>query len=73
MIAVRGVTRHYRRGVEEIHALDNVSLTIDAGVFVAFMGPSGSGKSTLLNLVSGIDRPDAGDVIVAGQTLNGLT
>lgn len=73
MIAVRGVTRHYRRGVEEIHALDNVSLSIDAGVFVAFMGPSGSGKSTLLNLVSGIDRPDAGDVLVAGQVLNGLS
>jgi putative ABC transport system ATP-binding protein len=73
MIAVRGVTRHYRRGVEEIHALDNVSLTIDGGLFVAFMGPSGSGKSTLLNLVSGIDRPDGGEVMVAGQVLNGLS
>jgi putative ABC transport system ATP-binding protein len=73
LIEVRGVTRHYRRGVEEIHALDDVSLTIDAGLFVAFMGPSGSGKSTLLNLISGIDRPDAGDVVVAGQVLNGLS
>ena len=72
MVVVRNVTRHYRRGVEEIHALDDVSLEIEGGLFVAFMGPSGSGKSTLLNIVSGIDRPDSGEVIVAGQRLNGL-
>ena len=73
MVVVRNVTRHYRRGVEDIHALDTVSLAIEAGLFVAFMGPSGSGKSTLMNLISGIDRPDAGDVVVAGQNLNHLS
>jgi putative ABC transport system ATP-binding protein len=73
MVAVQGVSRHYRRGVEDIHALEDVSLTIEAGLFVAFMGPSGSGKSTLLNIVSGIDRPDSGEVVVAGQRLNQLS
>ncbi len=73
MIAVEHVSRLYRRSVEEIHALIDVSLTVEAGRFVAFMGPSGSGKSTLLNLVSGIDRPNTGTVFVAGQRLNDLT
>jgi len=73
MIAVDRVSRLYRRGVEEIHALIAVSLEVQAGHFVAFMGPSGSGKSTLLNLVSGIDRPNEGTVFVAGQRLNDLT
>jgi putative ABC transport system ATP-binding protein len=73
LIVIRGVARHYVRGVDEIHALDNVSLMVPTGHFVAFMGPSGSGKSTLLNLVSGIDRPNAGEVFVAGQHLNELS
>ncbi len=73
LIEIRNVSRLYRRGVDEVHALDDVSLTIPAGRFVAFMGPSGSGKSTLLNLVSGIDRPSAGEVFVAGERLNDLT
>ncbi|MFI5366976.1 MAG: ABC transporter ATP-binding protein [Candidatus Binatia bacterium] len=73
LIVIRHVSRRYVRGVDEIHALEDVSLSIPTGHFVAFMGPSGSGKSTLLNLVSGIDRPDAGEVYVVGQKLNDLT
>jgi putative ABC transport system ATP-binding protein len=73
LIDIRNVSRHYVRGVDEVHALDNVSLTIPAGRFVAFMGPSGSGKSTLLNLVSGIDRPSTGEVLVVGERLNDLS
>jgi putative ABC transport system ATP-binding protein len=73
MIEVKNVSRSYRRNADEIRALDDVSVKIDDGCFVAFMGPSGSGKSTLLNLVSGIDRPDAGEVRVAGQRLNDLS
>ncbi len=72
IISIDHVSRFYRRGIDEIHALDSVSLTVQPGRFVAFMGPSGSGKSTLLNLVSGIDRPSSGEVIVAGQRLNDL-
>jgi putative ABC transport system ATP-binding protein len=66
------VSRRYQRGADDVHALEDVSLTIGEGRFVAFMGPSGSGKSTLLNLVSGIDRPSAGVVEVAGQSLGEL-
>jgi putative ABC transport system ATP-binding protein len=73
LIAIRHVSRFYTRGIDDIHALEDVSLHIDAGHFVAFMGPSGSGKSTLLNLVSGIDRPSKGEVYVAGQKLNDLS
>ncbi|MDX2171185.1 MAG: ABC transporter ATP-binding protein [Deltaproteobacteria bacterium] len=73
LIDIRNVSRHYVRGVDEVHALDNVSLSIPAGRFVAFMGPSGSGKSTLLNLVSGIDRPSTGEVLVVGERLNDLS
>jgi putative ABC transport system ATP-binding protein len=73
LITLRDVSRVYRRGVDDVHALEHVSLTVDGGLFVALMGPSGSGKSTLLNLLSGIDRPSGGDVIVAGRRLNDLS
>ncbi len=72
MIDVRDVSRVYRRGVDLVHALEHVTLHIPAGRFVALMGPSGSGKSTLLNLLAGLDRPDTGEVVVAGQPLAGL-
>jgi putative ABC transport system ATP-binding protein len=73
LISLRDVSRIYRRGADDVHALEHVSLTIDGGLFVALMGPSGSGKSTLLNLLSGIDRPSGGDVVVAGKRLNDLS
>lgn len=72
MIEVRDVSRLYRRGVELVHALQHVTLHIPTGRFVALMGASGSGKSTLLNLLAGLDRPDEGEVIIAGQPLSGL-
>ncbi len=73
LIALQDVSRWYRRGVDVVHALEHVSLTIESGVFAALVGPSGSGKSTLLNLLSGIDRPSAGEVWVAGRRLNDLS
>src|SRR5213078_4891341 len=72
MIEVCDVSRFYRRGVDVVHALEHVSLHIPAGRFMALMGPSGSGKSTLLNLLAGLDRPDTGEVVVAGQALSVL-
>jgi putative ABC transport system ATP-binding protein len=73
VIDLRNVSRFYRRGADEIHALERVSLEIPAGRFVALMGPSGSGKSTLLNILAGLDRPSEGEVIVAGERLNDLS
>ena len=72
MIDIRNVSRLYHRGVDLVHALEHVTLHIPTGRFVALMGPSGSGKSTLLNLLAGLDRPDGGEVIVAGQSLASL-
>jgi putative ABC transport system ATP-binding protein len=73
VIELRNVSRFYRRGADEVHALDGVTLEIPAGRFVALMGPSGSGKSTLLNLLAGLDRPSHGEVSVAGRKLNDLS
>jgi putative ABC transport system ATP-binding protein len=72
LIELRNISRFYRRGADEVHALDRVSLSIPAGRFVALMGPSGSGKSTLLNILAGLDRPTEGEVVVAGQKLNDM-
>src|SRR5262249_35558754 len=73
VIDPRRVSRISRRGADEVHALEHVSLHVPAARFVALMGPSGSGKSTLLNILAGLDRPTDGDVVVAGQRLNDLS
>ncbi len=70
MIELQEVTRTYKMGSEEIHALNHVTLTIADGEFVAVVGPSGSGKSTLLHVIGGLDTPTAGRVIVDGQDLS---
>jgi putative ABC transport system ATP-binding protein len=72
LIEIQNVSKSYRRDTLEIPVLNNISLSIAEGDFVAFMGPSGSGKTTLLNLIAGIDRPTEGRVIVAGTDLSEL-
>ncbi|TWT75231.1 ABC transporter ATP-binding protein [Allorhodopirellula solitaria] len=64
LVELRGVSKSFRKGDETITPLDAIDLDIEEGEFVSLMGPSGTGKSTLLNLVSGIDRPDAGTITV---------
>ena len=73
MIDLVNVSRLYHRGSDEIHALERVSLHVERQRFVALMGPSGSGKSTLLNVLAGLDRPNSGEVTVAGQRLNEMS
>jgi putative ABC transport system ATP-binding protein len=72
VIEISNVSRLYSRGADEVHALEDVSLAIPKGQFVALMGPSGSGKSTLLNLIAGLDRPTRGSVTVSGQRIDAL-
>ena len=68
-LQVEGLTRVYGAGDAAVRALDNVSLTVQRGEFVAVMGASGSGKSTLLHLLGGVDRPTSGRITLDGVSL----
>jgi putative ABC transport system ATP-binding protein len=71
-VRLEGVSKRYDQGDRQVLALDDVSLMVPQGEFLAIMGRSGSGKSTLLNLVAGIDVATSGRVIVAGRDLTEL-
>jgi NitT/TauT family transport system ATP-binding protein len=70
-LSVRRVSKRFRSGVGETHALDDVSLEVSEGEFVCLVGPSGCGKSTLLNIVAGLEQADAGAVLTDGQPITG--
>jgi putative ABC transport system ATP-binding protein len=70
LIECRSVCKDYDMGSEVIHALRDVSLTINRGEYVAIMGPSGSGKSTLMNLIGALDVPTRGDLVIDGLNLS---
>ncbi len=72
IVAVRNVSKSYRRGSHVIPVLREIEFDIREGEFLALMGPSGSGKSTLLNLIAGIDKADSGSIVVGGVDITAL-
>jgi putative ABC transport system ATP-binding protein len=73
MVELRGVTKVFYRGKEEVRVLEGIDLDVPEGSFEALMGPSGSGKSTLLNLIAGLDRVSSGTARVAKRDLTSLS
>ena len=73
MIELDSVTKTYTLGQQRIVAVNDVSLTIQPGEFVAIMGKSGCGKTTLLGLIGGLDRPESGTISVNGEKISQLT
>ncbi|MDA8162765.1 MAG: ABC transporter ATP-binding protein [Desulfobacteraceae bacterium] len=72
LIEVKGLNKVYKSGDVEVHALRDVSLTIDLGAFIAVMGPSGSGKSTFMNMIGCLDQPTSGSYLLDGVDVGGL-
>lgn len=73
LIETRNLVKIYDIGDEGIHALEDVSVKIEKGEFVAIMGPSGSGKSTFMNIIGCLDQPTAGEYMLDGQKIGGLS
>lgn len=73
LVSLEGVERTYRLGRVDYRALRGIDVAIDRGEIVAIEGPSGSGKSTILNMITGIDHPSSGHVIIDGHNLNAMS
>jgi putative ABC transport system ATP-binding protein len=73
IVEAQAVAKRYETGKVEVQALRGVSLSVRSGEMVAVMGPSGCGKTTLLNCLSGLDRIDAGEVLIEGTALSAMT
>lgn len=73
MIELRGVSRYFQMGEQQVRALDDVTLTIEQGEYVSIMGPSGSGKSTLLNVLGLLDRPTSGQYLLDGRETTSMS
>ena len=73
VVRVEHVSKDYRLGDQIVRAINDISLAVETGVFLAISGPSGSGKTTLLNLIGCIDRPTAGNVYIDEQPAAGMS
>jgi putative ABC transport system ATP-binding protein len=73
IVRVLGIHKYFTRGAERVDVLQDLSLEVQVGEFLALMGPSGSGKTTLLNLVAGLDTPSAGEVWVGDQLISSMS
>jgi putative ABC transport system ATP-binding protein len=73
IIEIKDLVKRFPMGDDEITVLKGISFDIEDGEFVTIVGPSGNGKSTLLNMITGIDRPSAGEVIVTGRQVNRMS
>jgi putative ABC transport system ATP-binding protein len=73
LVSLKNVVKRYIRGKQKVEVLHHLDLDVESGEFLALMGPSGSGKTTLLNLIGGLDRPDEGEVSVAGERIDKLS
>ena len=72
VLEARGVRKSFHQGPKEVRVLENVNMTLAAGESLAIVGASGVGKSTLLHILGGLDRPDAGEVLIEGASMWGL-
>jgi len=72
LIKLNDVVKTYQTGAGDVTVLKDISLRLHAGEFVSIVGPSGSGKSTLLNMITGIDRPTSGEVLVGGEAVHAM-
>ncbi|MDR4505179.1 MAG: ABC transporter ATP-binding protein [Candidatus Scalindua sp.] len=73
IVAIQNVSKSYQRGNQTIRVLEDITLEIESGTFLALMGPSGSGKSTLLNLIAGLDTVDRGTIVIGGVDITTLS
>ena len=73
MISCQSISKSYRKGANTVTPLENLNLEVPRGEFLALMGPSGSGKTTLLNLISGIDSPTTGTLVIDGENIAGFS
>ena len=73
LVSLSGVFKNYETGAGEVPVLEDINLRVSEGEFVSIVGPSGSGKSTLLNMITGIDRPTSGQVVVGGEPIHELS
>ena len=71
MLEIKNVSKIYGEGETKVVALDNVSLWVNRGDFIAVMGPSGSGKTTLLRIIAGLEFPDSGTISLLGKRVSG--